>query len=295
METSTYLVKHIVLYIENPNAYSQYCYSQSVQKFFVARVDVDSSNRAMFEKQFARIHKITQLRVQNDFSFKYDFLFCSSLKELYITNSKNCVTDTYRLIGTLKETLTLLYIDDNGVKDIIDHFNKWKISGLKLKKLALRVPELSLERMNEVFVLDEIVSFELHFYNDVSPYKSLKRLCSSMKKLRSINISWCNFSFEKVMQQLLGLRLYKIRLENYGREEREITAPEVESLLQGHDLVTLFGISNGIISTGEILHSERSLGSPELTPAVQNFYENFNKKKFPKIQIVCINNLMCFM
>ncbi|RLV93539.1 hypothetical protein JA1_002269 [Spathaspora sp. JA1] len=288
------LVRNVVLSIKNPNENSDACYSYLVQNCPWITVDVCSTHPDMFYKQFSRLDKISQLRVQNDFLFNYDINDNCSIKELYITDSLLKLSDSFALIPKLKG-LTLLYISDSFVKDILEHFNRWNISGLKLKTLALRIPELSLERLEEVFVLDEIVSFELQFYNKIEPYDGLKWLCSQMKKLRCIHISWYNMSFQKVMDQFLGLQLLQIKLENYGGEEKEISGPEIEQLLSGHDSVIRFGISMGFISAGVVHNGSMLRGTPKSAQTFRNLASNFNIQKYPKIQIVDINNSACFM
>ncbi|RLV90098.1 hypothetical protein JA1_004822 [Spathaspora sp. JA1] len=245
------LVKNVVLYIHNPNKDSYYCYSSLIQRCPWITVDVDSSCNNMFKNQISRLDKISQLRIRDDFLFTNDINDNYSIRELYISGSRKKRADPIVLIPKLKG-LILLYIDNPLENDLLGHFKECKISGLKLKKLGLRVPVLALKKLNEVFVLDDIVTFELHFYGKSKPYVGLRRLCSQMNKLGSIHISWCNVSFEKVMQQLLGLRLYQIKLESHGQQEKEITGPEIEQLLRGHDSLISFGISIGPISYGRL-------------------------------------------
>ncbi|RLV90091.1 hypothetical protein JA1_004823 [Spathaspora sp. JA1] len=281
------LVKNVILRIDNPNEYSDYCYTSLVQNCPWVNVGVDSYSPEILEKQFARLDKISLLRIHNCCSLIDDIKDNFSIRELYlyITDSRKNSSDPFALIPKLKG-LTLLYVADNWEKDILGHFNRWKISGLKLKTLGLCVPELSLQRMNEVFELDEIVSFELHFYNDVSPYEGLEWLCSKMKKLRIIYISWPKVSFEKVMQQLSIHRLYHIRLENLEGKEKEITTFEIEQLLRGHDSVIRLRLDIGPISKGGLEYRDIFVrSSPETIKTFKTLDWNYNKEKFPKTEI----------
>ncbi|RLV90084.1 hypothetical protein JA1_004807 [Spathaspora sp. JA1] len=280
------LVKNVILKIENPSEYSDYCYNYLIQNCTWINVGVDGYSLNMFEKQFARLDKISQLCVRSDFLFTDDIKDNYSIKELYITGSALNMSDPIALIPKLKG-LTLLYVDDDWEKDILGHFNRWKISGLKLKALALRVTELSLERMNEVFVLDEIVSFELHFYNNLSPYEGLEWLCSRMKKLRRIHISWPEVSFEKVMQQLSVHRLYHIRIDNHGGRDKKITASEIKQLLRGHDSVVRFRI--GIGPTVCVGLADREIMIRASYGGFKTLNYNYKKKKFPKTQIEVVH------
>ncbi|RLV90097.1 hypothetical protein JA1_004825 [Spathaspora sp. JA1] len=279
------LVRNVVLWINNPNEYSDYCYNYLIQNCPWVDVGVDSYNHKMFKQQFARLDKISLLSLHSEYLFHINIEENFSIRELYIIGKRRESRDPFSLIPKLKG-LTLLYIDDNGDKDMIDDFNKWNISGLKLKTLGLHVSKVALKELDKVFVLDEIVSFELHFVDNVKPYKDLKWLCSQMKKLRIIHITGHKLSFEKVMHELSGHRLYQICLEKYGPVRKKITADKIEQLLSGHDSVTRFEIRIDCLPFTVLDCRNIYIDRPPETNKFKTKDLNYKHKTFPNTKIV---------
>ncbi|RLV95504.1 hypothetical protein JA1_001062 [Spathaspora sp. JA1] len=280
------LVRNVVFSVHSSRQYSDYCYSYLTKNCPWITIDVQSYRKDMIEHQLSRIDSISQLRVRNRFYFNPANIYNVSIKRFYIVGSRSIAWEPLDLIPKLK-SLTALCIRDSKETDIIDHLMEKNISGLKLKQLALRVPQLSIREMDLVFDLNEIESLELIFYNTVDAYDDLKWLCTKMPKLGNISVGWSNVSFERVMNSLLGHKFYEISLKRYGREQA-YNQSEVLQLVQGHASVIRFGIYAGIEFIEQMWEPVMFHNIHKQTHAAK-FLKYFTKNKFPNLVMFRMN------
>ncbi|RLV95532.1 hypothetical protein JA1_001061 [Spathaspora sp. JA1] len=279
------LVKNVFLKFYYPRYYSCNSYSYLTENCPWITIGVQSYRKDMTEKQFSSIDRISELHV-SEWGYFPEIEYNVSIKRLNILGFTRSSSDPLALIPKLK-SLTALCIHDDVETNIFDHFKEKNISGLKLKQLSLRVPQLSIREMDQMFELTEIELLDLYFYIPVEAYDDLKWLCTKMTKLGNISVGWSNVSFERVMNSLVGHRFYEIELKRYDRQE-EFIEIEVLPLLIGHTSVIRFGIYGGAEFFGQIWEPAMIHIARKLTRAGKLF-KYIVKRKLPNLVLLRIN------
>ncbi|RLV95503.1 hypothetical protein JA1_001063 [Spathaspora sp. JA1] len=274
------LVKNVVFVCMRPSDCENYCYTYLHENCPWITVDVNSYNTTMVEKQFSRINRISKLHLHNQVYFDLDIENNVSIKRLNILGSRHRDSDPLAVIPKLK-SLTALFICETAEINILGHFKMKGIWRLKLKQLELRVPQLSIREMDQVFELNEIGSLELYFYRTSDAYDDLIWLFTKMPKLRNISVGWIDVSFERVMHSLSGHKFYEMEIKRYGPQQN-FTELEVVNLIQSHASLTRFSIYTGTESVAQIWEFVRFHGATKLLKYLKN-------KKIPNLVMYRIN------
>ncbi|EGW33439.1 uncharacterized protein SPAPADRAFT_50318 [Spathaspora passalidarum NRRL Y-27907] len=284
------MVKNILLYTAKVNNYSDHCYYYLVNKCPWITVNVISHSPVMFGKQFMRLDKISMLRVSNAYQFISDIPDNFSIKKLYLIGTQRVGSDSLALIPHLK-ALKFLYMEDNRELNIFNQLKQRNIANLKLKHLALRFPSFVIRQMEECFVMSEIVTFELQFFNQGTPYDDLNWLSTRMTKLRNIEITLWKMSFTMVMKQFQGHILHRIKLHSYATD-KEVPSSQVATMLKGRESeITEVWATSGTNQYSGMLSStlffrttKRSNSSTK-----QSISKQFSKTKYPNLNTILIN------
>ncbi|EGW34365.1 uncharacterized protein SPAPADRAFT_49409 [Spathaspora passalidarum NRRL Y-27907] len=288
------LVKNVLLRIKNPNSHSDYVYTYLTEKCPWITVDVEMFDSTMFQKQFARLDKISQLRVHNKFQFSTNISDNFTIKQLHIKGSEKIDSDPLRLIPHLKALNTLCIC--SNVKNVLSQFKHRKISKLKIKHLGFHVPQLPIRKMGDVFILSDITSLELIFDNNITPYSDLHWLSLNATNLRSIGITWSNASFRKIMEMFWGHKLYQIKLHTTSEEKKNFTAQEIKTIIEGHKQSVLYvAVTAGAEFSSTAwesnrIHQRTKAAAVNTGSYSKKWRDNFPRERYPNLKFIRINN-----